>query len=43
LGSIEILLELEERLGIKLQPTELERSDIETPNNLIAFLKKKGF
>jgi len=43
LGSIEILLELEESLGIKLQPTELERSDIETPNNLIAFLKKKGF
>lgn len=43
LGSIEILLELEERLGIRLQPTELERSDIETPNNLIAFLKKKGF
>lgn len=39
LGIIEVLLKLEEGFSIKLQPTDLERKDMATVNNLISFLK----
>lgn len=41
LGIIEMLLKIEEVFGLKLQPTDLERVDMATVNNLTAFLEKK--
>ena len=40
LGIIEVLLKIEEIFEIKLQPTDLERKDMATANNLVAFLEK---
>ena len=42
LAIIEILLEIEERMGIALQPTDLERSDMATVNRLVAFLENRA-
>ncbi|HAT4812594.1 TPA: D-alanine--poly(phosphoribitol) ligase subunit DltC, partial [Clostridioides difficile] len=39
LAIIEVLLEIENRLGIELQPTDLERKDMSTVNNLVKFLE----
>lgn len=41
LAIIEVLLEIEGRLGIELQPTDLERSDMATVNNLVKFLESR--
>ncbi|OOM79784.1 D-alanine--poly(phosphoribitol) ligase subunit 2 [Clostridium puniceum] len=41
LGIIEVLLKIEEVFGLKLQPTDLERNDMATVNNLVEFLKTK--
>ena len=41
LGIIEVLLKIEDIFDIKLQPTDLERSDMATANNLVAFLEKQ--
>lgn len=41
LGIIEVLLKIEEVLGIKLQPTDLEKKDMATVNNLVTFLSNK--
>lgn len=41
LAIIEVLLEIENRLGIVLQPTDLERSDMATVNNLVKFLEAR--
>ncbi len=41
LASVVVLLELEKRTGVKLQPTDLEREDITTVNNFVKFLEKK--
>ncbi|GAA0770814.1 D-alanine--poly(phosphoribitol) ligase subunit DltC [Clostridium subterminale] len=41
LGIIEVLLKIEEVFGLKLQPTDLERKDMATTNNLIAFLSSR--
>mgnify|MGYP000909435964 CR=1 FL=1 len=41
LGIIEVLLKIEDIFEIKLQPTDLERSDMATANNLVAFLEKQ--
>ena len=41
LGIIEMLLKNEEVFGLKLQPTDLERSDMATVNNLTGFLESK--
>lgn len=41
LGIIEVLLKIEEVFGLKLQPTDLEREDMATVNNLVEFLKTK--
>lgn len=40
LSVINILLEVENKLGIRLQITDLEKSDISTINNFETFLKK---
>lgn len=41
LSTINIILLLEEKLGIRLQPTDFERNDITTVNNFIKFLEKR--
>ena len=41
LAIIEVLLQIEEKLGIKLQPTDLEREDMSTVNKLIEFLENR--
>jgi D-alanine--poly(phosphoribitol) ligase, subunit 2 len=41
LGIIEVLLKIEEIFGLKLQPTDLERKDMATVNNLVEFLQTK--
>jgi D-alanine--poly(phosphoribitol) ligase subunit 2 len=41
LGIIEVLLKIEEIFGLKLQPTDLEKNDMATVNNLIEFLQSK--
>lgn len=42
LAIIEVLLQIEEKLGIKLQPTDLEREDMSTVNKLTTFLENKN-
>ncbi len=41
LGAIEILVAIEEGLGIRIEPTEVGREEIDTPNMIIAYVKKK--
>lgn len=41
LAIIEVLLKIEEKLGIKLQPTDLEREDMSTVNKMTAFLENR--
>ena len=41
LAIIEVLIKIEEKLGIKLQPTDLEREDMSTVNKLAKFLENK--
>jgi D-alanine--poly(phosphoribitol) ligase subunit 2 len=42
LGIIELLVQIEEKLGIVIEPTEVEREDINTPNKLIDYLAIRG-
>lgn len=42
LSIISLLLEIEEKLGLRLQPTDIEKEDFTTINNLIIYLKNKG-
>lgn len=42
LGVIELLIKIEENFGIKLQPTEVQRTDIDTPQKIIDYLKKRS-
>lgn len=41
LSIISLLLEIESELGLRLQPTDIEREDFSTVNNLIKFLSHK--
>ena len=41
LAIIEVLLGIEDKLGISLQSTDLERKDMATVNNLISFLESR--
>lgn len=41
LGIIEVLLQIESVFGLKLQPTDLEKEDMATVNNLVNFLSTK--
>jgi D-alanine--poly(phosphoribitol) ligase subunit 2 len=40
LGVIELLVQIEEDLGLKLEPTEIEREEIETPRKIIDLILK---
>ena len=42
LATIDIILAIEEKLNIKLQPTDLDSESISTLNNFKAFLIKIG-
>ena len=42
LAIIEVLLQIEEKLGIKLQPTDLDREDMSTVNKMTAFLENRN-
>ncbi len=37
-----LIVDFEEQLGIKLEITEIDRKDINTPNKVIENLKKRG-
>ncbi|APF28125.1 D-alanine--poly(phosphoribitol) ligase subunit 2 [Clostridium sporogenes] len=41
LGVIELLLQIEEVLDLKIQPTEITRQDIQTPNKVIELILKR--
>lgn len=41
LTTIELLVEIEETLGIVIEPTEVERTEIETPQKIIDLLNKR--
>lgn len=41
LAIIEVILKIEDELGIKLQPTDLEREDMSTVNKLTTFLESR--
>lgn len=42
LATINIILAIEEKIGVRLQPTDFEKKDISTVNNFKAFLERKG-
>jgi len=41
LGVIELLLAIEDEFSVKIEPTEVERDEISTPNKIIEYLSKK--
>jgi D-alanine--poly(phosphoribitol) ligase subunit 2 len=41
LGFVELLVDLEDALGIVISPSETDRSQLNTPNKLLAFLKER--
>lgn len=41
IAIIEVLLGIEDKIGVSLQPTDLERKDMATVNNLVDFLKTR--
>jgi len=40
LSALSVLLLIEQKLNVTLQPTDIERTDISSVNNFAAFLKK---
>lgn len=40
MASVAVLLELEEKCNISLQPTDIDKEEISTVNNFIRFLEK---
>ena len=40
LASVAILLEIEKKLGVRLEPTDVEKEEISTVNHFIHFLEK---
>ena len=41
-GMIAFIVSLEDKLGIKIEPTEIERDEIRTPALIKSYLAKKG-
>ena len=39
LGVIELIIGITKRTGIKIEPTQIEREDFNTPNKIINYLK----
>ena len=42
LGTVSLLLEIEEVFGLSLEPTDVDRSQISSVNRIVAFLVSKG-
>ncbi|MBQ9065513.1 MAG: D-alanine--poly(phosphoribitol) ligase subunit DltC [Blautia sp.] len=42
LGVAQLLMETEDRLGVVIGLTEIERSDIDTPEKIIALIERKA-
>lgn len=42
LGLIELLIQFESQLNISIQPTEVQRDEISTPNKIINYLSQRG-
>ncbi len=40
IGMVSIIVEIEEQLGIKLQPTDLQKDDVKCVNNFVEYLEK---
>ena len=41
LGIVAVLLGIEEKCGVRLQPTDIEKEDIVTVTNFVKYLEKK--
>lgn len=41
LGFIELVLAMEEEFGLSVEPTEVQREEIDTPNKVINFIKSR--
>ena len=41
-GVISLFVEIEKQLGVKLEPTELEREQLATPSLIIAEVEKRA-
>lgn len=41
LGFIELVLSMEEDFGLSVEPTEVQREEIDTPNKVIDYIKSK--
>ena len=39
---LNIILGIEKKIGIRLQPTDIKKDDVKTVNQFIEFLKSKG-
>ena len=40
IGMVSIIVEIEEQLGIKLQPTDLQKDDVKCVNDFVKYLEK---
>ena len=40
-GLIDSLVEMEDRFGVSVSPTEVDRSDLNTPNKIISYLESR--
>lgn len=40
IGMVSIIVEIEEQLGIKLQPTDLQKDDVKCVNSFVKYLEK---
>ena len=41
LGMIELLVQFEEKIGIVIEPTEVEREEIDTPSKLVNYIEMR--
>ena len=41
LAFTELLVEMEDRFGVSVSPTEVDRSDLNTPNKIISYLESR--
>ena len=41
LGFVELMVEVEDRFGIPISPTEIEREEVSTPEKVIAYIEGK--
>ncbi len=41
LGMIELLIKLEQEMNIVIEPTEVNREEIDTPNKLISYVEMR--